>query len=225
MNPQHAEARRQALEEAAQLVEKFYTNGDNTQGWQDIFAAKIRALAAPHAGAAPERPLVITSAPERIWLDLGGVRHLIDPDTRFSELADVTWSEDNATGHGIEYVRADVAQSDPAVAAESAEQRAVPAGWTDDQMIRFGWLCVSGLSVKDMSLAERLEVFRQHEALRGVAAPAPCAMVGLTDAEVDAVEFDNSGDMRVALQVFADAITRAFCQKNKLPAPEALEVK
>lgn len=56
--------------------------------------------------------------------------------------------------------------------AESAEQLAVPDGWTDDQMIRFGWLCLSGLSIKDKSLAERLEIFREHEALRGAAAPA-----------------------------------------------------
>jgi hypothetical protein len=51
-------------------------------------------------------PLVISSAPKEIWLDLG-----FDPKEEgaapFSTLTEVTWSEDNATGHGIRYVKAD----------------------------------------------------------------------------------------------------------------------
>jgi len=47
---------------------------------------------------------VVSTAPDRIWLDLG-----FDPqdetEVLFGELHDVTWSADNATGHGIEYVR------------------------------------------------------------------------------------------------------------------------
>lgn len=39
------EATRQAMERAAQLVENYDTCGDHTQGWQDMFAARIRALA------------------------------------------------------------------------------------------------------------------------------------------------------------------------------------
>lgn len=53
-------------------------------------------------------PLVITSAPGRIWLDLG-----FDPGEQgnvdFSNLTELTWSANNATGDGIEYVRADLA--------------------------------------------------------------------------------------------------------------------
>jgi hypothetical protein len=49
---------------------------------------------------------IVSTAPERIWLDLG-----FDPtdedDISFHDLVDTTWSEDNATGYGIEYVRAD----------------------------------------------------------------------------------------------------------------------
>lgn len=49
---------------------------------------------------------VVSTAPERIWLDLG-----FDPtdedDISFHDFVDTTWSEDNATGYGIEYVRAD----------------------------------------------------------------------------------------------------------------------
>ena len=62
---------------------------------------------------APKRPseqepvaLVVSTAPDRIWLDLG-----FDPQDEyeviFHELHDVTWSQDNASGNGIEYVRAD----------------------------------------------------------------------------------------------------------------------
>ena len=49
---------------------------------------------------------VVSTAPDRIWLDLG-----FDPQDEyevvFRELHDVTWSQDNASGNGIEYVRAD----------------------------------------------------------------------------------------------------------------------
>jgi hypothetical protein len=58
----------------------------------------------------PHEPLAISSAPEHIWLDLG-----FDPweeDAHFSNLREVTWSEDNATGHGIKYVRATPAQAE-----------------------------------------------------------------------------------------------------------------
>lgn len=60
-------------------------------------------------------PLAITSAPRRIWLDLG-----FDPreeDAHFSNLHDLTWSSNNATGDGIEYVRADLAPTEAAAMA------------------------------------------------------------------------------------------------------------
>jgi hypothetical protein len=50
--------------------------------------------------------MVVSTAPERIWLDLG-----FDPqdedEVSFDNLIDVTWSHDNATGYGIAYVRVD----------------------------------------------------------------------------------------------------------------------
>lgn len=52
-------------------------------------------------------PLSVRSAPERIWLDLGFDQKETDAD--FSDLNTPTWSADNASGHGIEYVRADLA--------------------------------------------------------------------------------------------------------------------
>ncbi|MCZ2496395.1 hypothetical protein GN316_06465 [Xylophilus sp. Kf1] len=64
-------------------------------------------------------PLVITSAPGRIWLDIG-----FDPgeqgNVHFSNLNELTWSENNATGDGIEYVRADLA---PSTVSESIQDR------------------------------------------------------------------------------------------------------
>ena len=66
------------------------------------------ASAAPaQAGEQNHLPLAITSAPERIWLDLGF--NPCEEDAHFSNLHDLTWSQDNATGDGIEYVRADLA--------------------------------------------------------------------------------------------------------------------
>ena len=51
---------------------------------------------------------VVSTAPKRIWLDLGF--DLSDEDEiSFNDLVDATWSHDNATGFGIEYVRADIA--------------------------------------------------------------------------------------------------------------------
>lgn len=56
--------------------------------------------------AQPARlPLALASAPERIWLDLGFNPY--EQDAHFSTFHDLTWSPDNASGHGIEYVRAD----------------------------------------------------------------------------------------------------------------------
>ena len=53
--------------------------------------------------------MVVSTAPDRIWLDLG-----FDPsdedEVSFHKLIDVTWSHDNATGYGIEYVRVDNTQ-------------------------------------------------------------------------------------------------------------------
>ena len=69
------------------------------------------AKAIEEAFAQPEQePVakVVSTAPKRIWLDLG-----FDPsdedEISFNDLVDATWSHDNATGYGIEYVRADIA--------------------------------------------------------------------------------------------------------------------
>lgn len=59
----------------------------------------------------------VATAPDHIWLDIGD-----DPEMRewdFSKLEGVTWSEDNATGYGVRYIRADLA---PPPAASLREQ-------------------------------------------------------------------------------------------------------
>lgn len=79
------------------------------------------------AGAIPQ---VVATAPKRIYLDLG-----FDPaeeDAPFSELDEVTWSADNASGHGIEYVRADLADATcalRAVAQAGRECNNEACGW------------------------------------------------------------------------------------------------
>ncbi|MGF6211821.1 hypothetical protein [Comamonas sp. 4034] len=59
------------------------------------------------------------TAPERIWLDLGVEEA---EQVNFAELGEVTWSPNNATGHGIAYVRAD----NQAAAAQAPAAVAVP---------------------------------------------------------------------------------------------------
>lgn len=49
------------------------------------------------------------NVPEIIYLDLGfGPSDIVD----FNECSDVTWSKDNATGNGVEFIRKDVAESE-----------------------------------------------------------------------------------------------------------------
>ena len=47
-----------------------------------------------------------------------------------------------------------------------------PTGWTADQMIRFGSYIISP-SLSDESYQTRLELFREHEKIRGIEAPEP----------------------------------------------------
>jgi len=44
------------------------------------------------------------NTPETIYLDLG------TECNDFNDLTDVTWSKDNATGKGVEYIRKDIAE-------------------------------------------------------------------------------------------------------------------
>lgn len=88
-------------------------------------------------GKTPALPKVVSTAPKRIWLDLG-----FDPtleDAAFSELHEITWSSDNASGHGVEYVRADLAtrnmDSTAGVQAQAGAESYPPSyGATE-----FGW--------------------------------------------------------------------------------------
>lgn len=47
--------------------------------------------------------------PDHIWLDVGEASQFAEPLEKFSDLQEVTWSEDNATGYGVKYVRVDLA--------------------------------------------------------------------------------------------------------------------
>ena len=56
---------------------------------------------------ADQLPLIASTSPERIWLDVGEEAATHHTETRFRDLHEVTWSEGNASGYGVEYVRAD----------------------------------------------------------------------------------------------------------------------
>lgn len=88
--------------------------------WSAMLAAAPQAPQPAQEVQAPapaqRLPLAVSSAPGHIWLDLG-----FDPaeeDAHFSNLHTLTWSEDNASGYGIKYIRADLAAQAPAVGAE-----------------------------------------------------------------------------------------------------------
>lgn len=90
----------------------------------------LKGMAPTHELAAAEVPEVQRTAPERIYLDIGDaleaqLGHMAevaaiggdpaptdDSNISFRDLSEVTWSEDNATGHGIAYVRADLAKGE-----------------------------------------------------------------------------------------------------------------
>lgn len=56
----------------------------------------------------PSLPVVVVSAPERIFLVIG---EDCPPEARWDQLAEVTWCEDNIDGNGIAYQRQDLAAS------------------------------------------------------------------------------------------------------------------
>ncbi len=106
------------------------------RAYADATAALRARGAVPQAqqqGAAEVAvPQVVATAPRRIYLDLG-----FDPaeeDAPFSELHEITWSANNASGHGVEYVRADLAAAPAAVSAPS-----VPDDVAKDAA-RYRWL-------------------------------------------------------------------------------------
>lgn len=98
---------REAAQQALESMERY--NGCLTHFHEPIdYNNAITALRAALAEPVQEPVAkVIATAPSRIWLDLGF--NPADEDITFDELFEATWSQDNATGWGIEYVRADLA--------------------------------------------------------------------------------------------------------------------
>ena len=96
------EALKLALEALEDLGMKHFESTGEVL-YKETFTVIKEALAQPEQEPVAK---VVSTAPERIWLDLG-----FDPsdedEISFDDLIDATWSHDNATGYGIEYVRAD----------------------------------------------------------------------------------------------------------------------
>lgn len=89
---------------------------------------------------------LIASAPDHIWLDLGEEAHLITEGDTFKDLGGVTWSEDNATGCGIKYVRAATSaapQSDGWISVDERlpahEQEVICTGFEGDDPTKKRW--------------------------------------------------------------------------------------
>jgi radical SAM superfamily enzyme len=65
------------------------------------------------------------NVPEKIYLDLG---FDCPNDCDFNELSQVTWSQDNATGNGIEFTRSDIAEQMAKEFAEFVRNYTTPFG-------------------------------------------------------------------------------------------------
>jgi hypothetical protein len=139
---------------------------------------------------------VVSTAPDRIWLDLG-----FDPQDEyeiiFHELHDVTWSQDNASGNGIEYVRADTVPP----AAQPAQE---PEVW--------------GMRSKDGQIYDVI-CPKEHAVLEGsykvplYTTPQQRPWVGLTDEERFAIG-EKLGLADVAWSDLMQAIESALRSKN-----------
>jgi len=111
----------EAMEYADACLKKQLTTKTKHEYAQDLLLGAGTAIKEALAEPAQEPVAkVVSTAPDRIWLDIG-----FDPqdeaEISFRELCDVTWSEDNASGYGIEYVRADTPP-----AAQPAQE---PVAW------------------------------------------------------------------------------------------------
>lgn len=86
---------------------------------EQMLVSRAAASASGQPAAQPTETVTLLqlSAPKQIYLDIGESLALATPP-RFDLLEGVTWSEDNATSHGIPYVRADLAAAAPADDAE-----------------------------------------------------------------------------------------------------------
>ena len=90
--------------------------------WSEVTDDDLRSFEAtpPAAPAATEGASKLqNTAPRRIYLDIGdpfALRNILSGLTDW-QVEGVTWSEDNATSHGVEYMRADLATPAPAVGA------------------------------------------------------------------------------------------------------------
>lgn len=113
------EALRLALEALENHCGNYKLDDAGCERWNKAVAAIKEALSQPEQEPVA---LVVSTAPDRIWLDLG-----FDPQDEyeviFHELHDVTWSQDNASGNGIEYVRADTAPPQRTWVGLTDEQR------------------------------------------------------------------------------------------------------
>lgn len=91
---------------------------------------------------------VVSTAPERIWLDLG-----FDPEVEdeisFDDLFEATWSHDNATGNGIEYVRADLAPASKPLLASDIVTMYDENPRSDSEMIAFARAIEAAHGIKE----------------------------------------------------------------------------
>lgn len=194
-----AEIKTQDILNAAQRAGCAHNNGVTgefilcaTEAQLSAFAESLRTTSQP-VGVPEDLPLAVTSAPAEIWLDLG-----FDPneeDAHFSNLVDVTWSEDNPTDFGIKYVRADLTASPTPPAAQGDPQ----VGTADERAAFDSWkqLMFSGVTAWD--------AWQARAALSAAPTAAGDEARPMTDEQIDAIASDNSLD---TIHAVARAIER-----------------
>jgi hypothetical protein len=96
--------------------------GADLSGWT-VNGVRIQGSEASATGAEPTE--YEKTFPDHIWLDAGEAMEFAEAGDTFRDLEEVTWSEDNATGFGVKYVRADLAAT-PTSAPMQAQK---PIAW------------------------------------------------------------------------------------------------
>ncbi|PLC06358.1 hypothetical protein CY658_04815 [Variovorax sp. RO1] len=169
----------------------------------------------PRMGGEDIRKL-IASAPDHIWLDLGENLESLSDDATFRDLREVTWSEDNASGWGIPYVRSDLTSSPEAAPAAMAGDRSDAVNLARNMLEVRNCKGITSYGVRVLSEA----VMAMDAALvtppaATPAAPSAAPAEELVVAAKEAVRWLNSWFRNHDGNKIADALSAALAQ----PAP------
>jgi hypothetical protein len=70
-----------------------------------------RQIAAQTARTPVELPLAVSTAPERIWLQIGDDQDYLSEPFPYSAGEEITWCQDSVVAAEVKYIRADIAKA------------------------------------------------------------------------------------------------------------------